>query len=88
MATQFHRQVAASGTAGAVIPLIVASVAPAAQISAFVAGTTLAGLMALGGLGASAGGAGIVKGLIRVTFRGAFAMTTTASVGMFFGVAA
>ena len=74
--------------AGAVIPLLVASVAPAAHISAVVAGTTLFGLMALGGLGASAGGAGMVKGAIRVTFWSAFAMGATAVVGMNFGVAA
>jgi len=74
--------------AGAVIPLIVASAAPAAQISAIVAGTTLIGLMALGGLGASVGGAGVVKGAIRVTFWGALAMAATAAVGWVFGVAA
>jgi vacuolar iron transporter family protein len=40
----------------------------------------------LGGLGASAGGAGIVKGAVRVTFWGALAMAATAAVGMIFGV--
>ena len=65
-----------------------ASVAPAAQISAFVAGTTLVGLTALGGLGASVGGAGVVKGAIRVTFWGVLAMAATAAVGLVFGVAA
>jgi len=74
--------------AGAVIPLIVASAAPAAQISPIVAGTTLIGLMALGGLGASVGGAGVVKGSLRVTFWGALAMAATALVGLVFGVAA
>lgn len=42
-------------------------------ITTIVAGTTLIGLMALGGLGASVGGAGIVQGAVRVTFWGAFA---------------
>ncbi|SEN89883.1 Predicted Fe2+/Mn2+ transporter, VIT1/CCC1 family [Loktanella fryxellensis] len=74
--------------AGAVIPLIVASVAPAAQISLLVAVTTLVALMALGGLGATAGGAGILKGGIRVTFWGALAMAATTAVGWIFGVAA
>lgn len=74
--------------AGAVIPLIVATAAPSAQISAIVAGTTLVGLMALGGLGASAGGAGVVKGAVRVTFWGTLAMAATAAVGWAFGVAA
>lgn len=73
--------------AGAVIPLIVASVAPAAQISEVVAATTIVGLMALGGLGATAGGAGLVRGAIRVTFWGALAMAATAAVGWLFGVA-
>ena len=53
---------------GAVIPLIIALLAPAAQITLIVAITTLVALSVLGGLGASAGGAGIVKGAIRVTF--------------------
>ena len=70
------------------IPLIIALVAPAAQISVVVAGTTLIGLMALGGLGASAGGAAIVKGAIRVTFWGALAMAATAAGVVVVGVAA
>lgn len=74
--------------AGAVIALIVASVAPTAQISAVVAASTLVGLMKLGGLGAAEGAAGIVDGAIRVTFWGALAISATAVVGMIFGVAA
>jgi VIT1/CCC1 family predicted Fe2+/Mn2+ transporter len=73
---------------GAVVPLIVALLAPADQITLGVAVTTLVALAALGGLGASAGGAGIFKGAIRVTFWGALAMAATASVGRIFGVAA
>lgn len=71
---------------GAVIPLIVAWVAPAAQITLAVAASTIVALMVLGGLGASAGGAGIAKGAIRVTFWGALAMAVTAGIGMIFGV--
>lgn len=59
---------------------------PAAQITVIVAVTTLVALSVLGGLGASAGGAGIVKGAVRVTFWGALAMAATAAVGMIFGV--
>ena len=70
------------------MPLIIAVLAPAAQITLTVAITTLVALAVLGGLGASAGGAGIVKGAIRVTFWGAMAMAATAAVGMIFGVAA
>jgi len=74
--------------AGAVIPLIIALVAPAGQISVVIAATTLVALAVLGGLGASAGGAGIVKGAVRVMFWGALAMAATAAVGMAFGVMA
>ena len=73
--------------AGAVFPLIVASLAPASQITQAVAATTLIALAALGGLGASAGGAGLLKGAGRVTFWGALAMIATAVVGRIFGVA-
>jgi VIT1/CCC1 family predicted Fe2+/Mn2+ transporter len=72
--------------AGAVVPLIVAMVAPPAQIVVFVAGSTLLGLAVLGGLGATAGGAGVVRGAARVTFWGAIAMAATAGVGALFGV--
>ena len=73
---------------GAAVPLIVALLAPTAQIGLVVAGTALVALAVLGGLGASAGGAGILKGAVRVTFWGALAMAATAGVGMMFGVAA
>ncbi len=73
---------------GAVVPLIVALMAPTSQISLTVALTTLVALSVLGGLGASAGGAGILKGALRVTFWGALALAATASVGMIFGVSA
>ena len=71
---------------GAVIPLIIAALVPAAQIALIVAVTTLVALSVLGGLGASVGGAGIVRGAIRVTFWGALAMGATAAVGMIVGV--
>jgi VIT1/CCC1 family predicted Fe2+/Mn2+ transporter len=73
---------------GAAVPLIVALLAPTASIGLAVAGTALVALAVLGGLGASAGGAGILKGAVRVTFWGALAMAATAGVGMMFGVAA
>ena len=74
--------------AGAVVPLIVALLAPAAQITLVVAMTTLIALAVLGSLGASVGGAGVVRGAVRVTFWGALAMAATAGVGMIFGVTA
>jgi len=79
---------AATFAVGAVVPLIMASLAPTAHITLVVALTTLVALAVLGGLGASVGGAGILKGATRVTFWGALAMAATALVGMMFGVAA
>ena len=73
---------------GAIIPLIVAWLAPATQITMIVAASAIVALMVLGALGASAGRAGMTKGAIRVTFWGALAMAVTAGVGMIFGVSA
>ena len=72
--------------AGAVVPLIVATFAPPLQISFCVAASTLLALGLLGGLGATAGGAGVLRGAARVTFWGAIAMAATAGVGALFGV--
>ncbi len=72
---------------GAVVPLIVVLLAPEASIALFVAASTIVGLAVLGGLGASAGGAGVARGAVRVTFWGALAMAATAAVGAVFGVA-
>lgn len=72
--------------AGAVVPLIVALLAPPAQIVVFVVVATLLALAVLGGLGASAGGAGILRGAMRVTLWGVLAMGATALVGTLFGV--
>ncbi|MFD1193870.1 VIT family protein [Seohaeicola saemankumensis] len=77
---------AATFAVGAVVPLIIAALAPTSQITLAVALTTLVALAVLGGLGATAGGAGILKGAVRVTFWGALAMAATALVGMIFGV--
>ncbi|MGX0879406.1 VIT1/CCC1 family predicted Fe2+/Mn2+ transporter [Roseovarius sp. MBR-154] len=71
---------------GAVVPLIVVLLVPEAQIAVLVAVSTIVGLAALGGLGASAGGAGLVRGAARVTLWGALAMAATAAVGTIFGV--
>ncbi len=71
---------------GAVLPIIVAVLAPVAHVVWIVAGTSLLGLAALGVLGASAGGAGVARGALRVTFWGALAMAVTAAIGAVFGV--
>ena len=73
---------------GAGLPLGVAWLAPGQALSWIVAATSLVFLMVLGGLAAYTGGAGIAKGVWRVTFWGALAMGITAGVGAVFGVAA
>lgn len=76
---------AASFAVGAVLPLGVSLLAPAARLIPLVAGTSLVFLALLGGLAARAGGAGVMVGAARVTFWGALAMAVTAGVGMLFG---
>jgi VIT1/CCC1 family predicted Fe2+/Mn2+ transporter len=71
---------------GAVLPLLVVLLVPEAQIAVLVAASAIVGLAALGGLGASAGGAGVLRGAARVTLWGALAMAATAAVGAIFGV--
>jgi vacuolar iron transporter family protein len=71
---------------GAVLPLIVVLFAPETWIALLVAVSTIVGLAVLGGLGASAGGAAVVRGAARVTLWGALAMIITAAVGALFGV--
>ncbi len=73
--------------AGAVFPLIVVLLVPESRIALLVAASTIIGLAILGGLGASAGGAGVVRGAARVMFWGAMAMAAAAAVGTVFGVA-
>lgn len=79
---------AASFAVGAALPLAVTALAPERALLLLVAGTSLVFLALLGALAAYAGGAGVVKGAVRVTFWGAFAMAVTAGVGYLFGVAA
>ncbi|GLK74554.1 VIT family protein [Ancylobacter dichloromethanicus] len=74
--------------AGAVVPVLVALASPADKTSVMVAASTLVALAVLGGLGATAGGAGVARGALRVTFWGALAMGVTATVGTIFGVSA
>jgi VIT1/CCC1 family predicted Fe2+/Mn2+ transporter len=69
---------------GAAIPLIPVWLAPA-NLSVTVAAVSLACLALLGGLAAKAGGAPVIKGVVRVTFWGALAMAVTAAAGRLFG---
>jgi VIT1/CCC1 family predicted Fe2+/Mn2+ transporter len=79
---------AATFSVGAALPLAVAAVAPVNGLTWAVSAASLAFLALLGAVGAQAGGAGVVKATVRVTFWGAFAMALTAGVGALFGVAA
>lgn len=70
---------------GAAMPLATVLIAPAAVLIPVVIATSIVFLALLGGFGAYAGGAPVVKAALRVTFWGAFAMALTAGVGALFG---
>lgn len=76
---------AASFAVGAVLPLLVANMAPETNLIVFVAVISLLFLALLGALAARAGGAVVATGAMRVTFWGALAMGATAGVGALFG---
>jgi len=79
---------AGSFAIGAVLPLLVAAIAPVRGLIPLVSGTSLIFLALLGGLAAWAGGAGVTIGAARVTFWGALAMALTAVIGSLFGTVA
>ena len=74
--------------AGAALPLASVIVAPPAQLLIVVPVVSLVVLTLLGGLAANAGGAGVIKGSLRVLFWGAIAMAVTAGLGALFGAVA
>lgn len=78
---------ASAGTfaVGAALPLLMVVLVPAAWIIPVVSGASLIFLALLGALAASTGGAGVLKGALRVTFWGALAMVLTAGIGALFG---
>ena len=76
---------AASFAAGAALPLGVAACVPSTAINLTVSPASLAFLALLGATAARTGGASILKGAMRTTFWGAFAMAVTAAVGALFG---
>jgi vacuolar iron transporter family protein len=76
---------AGSFTAGAIVPLAVAGLAPASLLTPVVTVTSLALLVLLGGIAANAGGASALAGAARVGFWGALAMGLTYGVGALFG---
>lgn len=76
---------AASFTAGAAPPALLAALLPAGVLAWGVVGVTLALLLVLGGVAARLGGASLMRGALRVAFWGAVAMACTAAVGRLFG---
>lgn len=76
---------AASFAMGAVVPMLLAWLAPARWTSLSVILGSLACLAGLGAVGAGLGGANLWKAALRVTFWGALAMGMTALIGRLFG---
>ncbi|MEJ7928052.1 VIT family protein [Sphingobium sp. AN641] len=76
---------AASFGVGAAMPLAMVLLMPRAYLVAGVSMASLLFLALLGGVGAHAGGANIVRATVRVTFWGALAMALTAGIGSVFG---
>jgi VIT1/CCC1 family predicted Fe2+/Mn2+ transporter len=76
---------AATFSVGAAAPLVLVLVSPSNALIPIVSVGSLLFLSLLGAIGAKAGGAGLLKPTIRVTFWGAFAMGLTAGIGAIFG---
>jgi vacuolar iron transporter family protein len=76
---------AATFSVGAALPVAVAALVPIGSVIVAVSALSLVFLALLGGLAASAGGSGIIRGVVRVTFWGALAMALTAVIGKAFG---
>ena len=79
---------AATFAAGAIAPLAVVALAPASMSVWAVSIASLLFLGVLGALGASAGGATILRPTTRVVFWGAAALAVTAGIGRVFGIVA
>jgi VIT1/CCC1 family predicted Fe2+/Mn2+ transporter len=76
---------AATFSVGAAAPLALVLVSPSNLLLPVVALGSLIFLAVLGAVGAKAGGAGIFKPTVRVTFWGALAMGLTTGIGALFG---
>ncbi len=76
---------AATFAVGAAMPLLMVVVSPANLVVSIVSAASLAFLALLGGIGARAGGANVLRATARVTFWGALAMALTAVIGKLFG---
>lgn len=70
---------------GAAVPLVIAIVAPVPTLITAVTAAAVVSLALLGGIGAKAGGASMLKPVLRVTLWGVIAMAITAGIGRLFG---
>jgi VIT1/CCC1 family predicted Fe2+/Mn2+ transporter len=70
---------------GAALPTLTAFLTPQGSVAEAVPAATLVFLIALGALGAWAGGAPMLRPALRVGFWGALAMTVTAGIGALIG---
>jgi vacuolar iron transporter family protein len=78
---------AATFSAGAALPLLMAVLVPVSQNVFAVSTASLLFLAVLGAVGARAGGANVTRATIRVAFWGALAMACTAGIGKLVGTA-
>ncbi|PCD02231.1 hypothetical protein COC42_12305 [Sphingomonas spermidinifaciens] len=76
---------AATFSAGAAAPLLIAALSPERLLIWLVSATSLLCLAVLGALGAIAGDASPARSVVRVTFWGALAMAVTAGIGSLIG---
>jgi VIT1/CCC1 family predicted Fe2+/Mn2+ transporter len=81
---------ASAGTfaAGALLPVLTATIAPPAMLSLLVTAVSLLSLAGLGAVAGRVGGASTLVGASRVVFWGALAMALTAGVGRLVGTVA
>jgi VIT1/CCC1 family predicted Fe2+/Mn2+ transporter len=78
---------AATFSAGAAMPMLVAVLVPLSSNIAAVSAASLLFLALLGAVGAKAGGANVARATMRVAFWGALAMACTAGIGKLVGTA-
>ncbi len=76
---------AAAFALGAAWPLALAALVPMGAAVAVISGASLAALVGLGAVAARVGGAGVVRGALRVGALGAVAMAASAAIGAWFG---
>jgi VIT1/CCC1 family predicted Fe2+/Mn2+ transporter len=76
-----------SFSVGALLPLLVAVLAPVTWTIPAIVVSALVSLGVLGGIAARAGGAPIRPGIVRILFWSALAMAVSSGVGLLFGSA-